>query len=162
MAGKVKPVPDGYRTVTPYLVQKDTRRALEFYRKAFGAETHTTMPGPGGKMMHAEVKIGDSMVFMSDEWPDMAPDLKAPQTAGCVTGTMFLYVPDVDAAFKRAVDAGAKVVMPPADMFWGDRFAKLTDPFGHHWGLATHVEDVPPAEMPKRQAEWQKSMAKQK
>ena len=158
MAKNVKPVPDGYHTVTAYLVQRDTKRALEYYGKAFGAETVMSMPGPGGRIMHAEVKIGDSMVFMSDEFPAMSPDTKSPQTAGCVTGTVFLYVPDVDAVFKRAVDAGAKVVQPVTDMFWGDRFGKIVDPFGHHWGIATHTEDVSPEEMPKRQAEWMKTL----
>jgi PhnB protein len=90
----------------------------------------------------------------------MSPDTKSPQTAGCVTGTVFLYVPDVDSLFKRAVDAGAKVNMPVTDMFWGDRFGKIVDPFGHHWGIATHKEDVTPEEMTKRQAEWQKTMGK--
>jgi PhnB protein len=162
MSKNVKPVPDGYHTVTPYLVQKDAKRALEFYAKAFGAETKMSMPGPGGRIMHAEVKIGDSMVFMSDEMPEMSPDTKSPQTAGCVTGTIFLYVPDVDAVFKRAVEAGAKVNAPVTDMFWGDRFGKVIDPFGHHWGIATHKEDVSPQDMKKRQEEWMKSMAKQK
>ena len=160
MAKKVEPVPEGYHTATAYLVQRDTKKALEFYTKAFGAETKMSMPGPGGRVMHAEVKIGDSMVFMSDEWPDVSPDTKSPQTAGCVTGTVFLYVPDVDSVFKRAVDAGAKVNMPVTDMFWGDRFGKVVDPFGHHWGIATHKEDVAPEEMKKRQAEWQKAMPK--
>lgn len=158
----VKPVPEGYHTVTAYLVQRDTKRALEFYGKAFGAETKMSMSGPGGRIVHAEIKIGDSMVFMSDEWPEMSPETKSPQAAGCVTGTIFLYVPDVDSVFKRAVDAGARVVMPVTDMFWGDRFGKIADPFGHHWGIATHKEDVTPEEMKKRQAEWQKSMAQGK
>jgi PhnB protein len=162
MSKNVKPVPEGYHTVTPYLVQHDTKRAIEFYTKAFGAETKVNMSGPGGRVMHAEIKIGDSMVFLSDEWPEMSPTTKSPQTAGFVTGTVFLYVPDVDALFKRAVDAGAKVQMPVTDMFWGDRFGKVVDPFGHHWGIATHKEDVPPQEMQKRQAEWMKSMAQQK
>ncbi len=98
---------------------------------------------------------------MGDENPAMAPDNKSPQTAGCVTGQVFLYVPNVDAVVKKAVDAGAKVIMPAADMFWGDRFAKLSEPFGHHWGVATHIEDVAPEEMPKRQKEWEKQMAQQ-
>src|SRR6266478_700702 len=106
MALKAKPIPDGFHTVTAYLTQRDTTRALEFYRRAFGAETRVTMPGPDGKTLHAEVKIGDSIVFMSDENPAMSPYVKAPATAGCVTGTVYLYVPDVDAAFKRAIDPG--------------------------------------------------------
>jgi PhnB protein len=162
MAKNVKPVPEGFHTVTPYLVQHDAKRALEFYKKAFGAETRVSMPGPDGRIMHAEIKIGDSIVFLSDEIPEMSPETKSPQSAGCVTGTTFLYVPDVDAVFKRAVDAGARVVMPVGDMFWGDRFGKVADPFGHHWGIATHKEDVPPQEMPKRQAEWEKKMAQKK
>src|SRR5262245_22458833 len=125
MTKNVKPIPDGFRTVTPYLIQRDTKRAIEFYRKAFGAEQRVLMPGPGGKTMHAEVKVGVSIIFMSDENPAMAPEHKSPQTAGCVTGSTFLYVPDADAVFKKAVDAGAKVVMPLADMFWGDRFGKV-------------------------------------
>ena len=160
MTKKAKPIPEGFHTVTTYLIQRDTKRALEFYGKAFGAETRVLMPGPGGKIMHAEIKIGDSIVFMTDENPMMSADHKAPQTAGCVTASTFLYVPDVDTVFKKAVDAGAKVVMPVADQFWGDRFGKLTDPFGHHWGVATHIEDVSPQDMAKRQAEWEKSMAK--
>jgi len=156
MAKNVQPVPDGYHTVTPYLVLRDAKGAMEFYRRAFGAETKTSMPAPDGRIMHAEMKIGNSMVFMADEFPEWSPETKSPQTVGCVTGSTFLYVPDVDTVFKRAVDAGAKVVMPVTDMFWGDRFGKVTDPYGHHWGIATHTEDVAPEEMKKRQAEWQK------
>jgi len=161
MAKNVKPVPEGFHTVTPYLIQRDAAKALEFYKKAFGAETRVSMPGPGGKIMHAEVKIGDSIIFLADENPAMAPDNKSPQTAGCVTGSIFLYVPNVDAAVKKAVDAGAKVTMPVADMFWGDRFGKVVDPFGHHWGVATHIEEVPPQEMDTRRKEWEKQMAQQ-
>src|SRR5215470_13882399 len=157
MAKAVQPIPEGYHTVTPGLVHKDAKRALEFYRKAFGAEVKVNMPSPDGRVMHAEIKIGDSMLFVSDEFPEMAPELKSPQTAGCTTSSLFLYVSDVDSAFKRAVDAGAKVIMPATDMFWGDRFAKVADPFGHHWGIATHKEDLTPQEMQKRQANWEKS-----
>jgi PhnB protein len=160
MAKNVKPVPEGYHTVTPYLVQRDAKRALEFYRKAFGAETKTSMPSPDGRVMHAEVKIGDSMIFLSDEFPEMSSETKSPQSAGCVTSTIFLYVPDVDAVFKKAVEAGARVIMPVSDMFWGDRFGKVADPFGHHWGIATHKEDLAPQEIHKRQAEWEKKMAR--
>ncbi|HYS04357.1 MAG TPA: VOC family protein [Candidatus Dormibacteraeota bacterium] len=161
MAKNVKPVPDGFHTVTPYLIQRDAAQALEFYKKAFGAETRLSMPGPGGKIMHAEVKIGDSIIFLADENLAMAPDNKSPQTAGCVTGSTFLYVPNVDAVVKKAVDAGAKVTMPVTDMFWGDRFGKVVDPFGHHWGVATHIEEVPPQEMDTRRKEWEKQMAQQ-
>ena len=159
----VKPIPDGYHTITPYLIVKDAKRALAYYEKAFGAETKMSMPTPDGRIMHAEVRIGNSMVFVSDEMGDMAPKIKAPEsTGGIVTGSTFLYVPDVDAVFKRAVDAGASVTMPVTDMFWGDRFGKVVDPFGHHWGIATHTEDVPPEEMGRRSAEFMKSVAKPK
>jgi PhnB protein len=160
MQKKVKPIPEGLHTITPYLVQHDAKRAIEFYKKAFGAEPRVSMPGPDGKIMHAELKIGDSVFFLSDEVPEMSPEAKSPQSAGCVTASMFLYVPDVDTVFKKAVDAGARVVQPVADMFWGDRFGKVADPFGHHWLLATHKEDVPPQEMQKRQAEWEKQQKK--
>jgi PhnB protein len=162
MAKNVKPIPEGYHTVTPYLVQRDAKRALEFYRKAFGAETKASMPSPDGRVMHAEVKVGDSMIFLADEFPEMSPETRSPQSAGCVTSTIFLYVTDVDAVFKKAVDAGARVIMPVTDMFWGDRFGKLADPFGHHWGIATHKEDLTPQEIQKRQAEWEKTVAQKK
>ena len=162
MATAVKPIPDGYHTATPYLVLKDTKAALEFYKKAFGAETLVLMPMANGRIGHAEMKIGDSMIFLSDESPEMAPENKSPQTAGCVTGSTFLYVTDVDAVFKKATDAGAKVKMPVTDMFWGDRFGKIVDPFGHHWGIATHKEDPSPEEIKRRQAEWEKKMAQGK
>src|SRR5260221_11328633 len=153
MAKNVKPVPEGYHTVTPYLVQRDAKHALEFYKKAFGAESKLSMPGPDGRVMHAELKIGDSMIFLSDEFPEMWPETKSPQSPGRVTSSIFLYVPDVDAVFKRAVDAGARAIMPVTDMFWGDRFGKVADPFGHHWAIATHKEDLTPQEGQKRQAE---------
>jgi len=120
------------------------------------------MPGPGGRIMHAEMRIGDSMIMLADEMPDMAPQIKSPEsTGGTVTGTIFLYVPDVDEVVKRAVSAGAKVHMPVADQFWGDRFGKIIDPFGQHWGIATHKEDLTPQEMEKRRAEFEKQMKKQ-
>ena len=148
MAKAVKPVPEGYHTVTPYLVVKDAKRALEYYRKAFGAETKMSMPTPDGRIMHAEVRIGDSMIFVSDELLDMAPKIKAPEsTGGTVTGSIFLYVPDVDVVFKRAVDAGASVIMPVTDMFWGDRAGQVSDPFGHRWWLATHKQDLTPEQI---------------
>jgi PhnB protein len=157
----VKPIPEGYHTITPGLVLKGATKAIEFYKKAFGAEVKMNMANPDGRVMHAELKIGDSMLFVGDEFPEWAPDNKSPQTAGAVTGSVFLYVNDTDAAFKRAVDAGAKPLMPPADMFWGDRFAKVIDPFGHHWGIATHKEDLTPAQMDVRRKEWEKQMAQQ-
>jgi PhnB protein len=146
---KVQPVPAGYHTVTAYLTVNDGARALEFYQRAFGAREIERMPGPGGKLMHAEFKVGDSMVMLSDEFPGMS-SCKAPTSLGGTTVTMFLYVPDVDAAFRRAVTAGCKVIAPVMDMFWGDRFGKLEDPFGNQWSMATHKEDVSPAEMAQR------------
>ena len=159
MAQNVKAIPDGYHSVTPGIVHKEAKKAIDFYKKAFGAEVMMIMPNPDGRVMHAEIKIGDSVIFVSDEFPEWAPDTKSPQSLGAVTGTLFLYVQDTDAAFKRAVDAGAKPLMPPADMFWGDRFGKVVDPFGHHWGMATHKEDLTPAQMETRRKEWEKQMA---
>jgi len=152
-----KPIPDGYRTVTPYLTVKGAAQAIDFYKRAFNAQEIERMTGPDGKsVMHAEVRIGDSNVMLSDEFPQMGS--RSPETLGGTTGSLFLYVPDVDAAFQRAVDAGAKAVMPPADMFWGDRFGKLVDPFGHEWGMATHKEDLSPEEIRKRGAAAMASM----
>jgi PhnB protein len=156
-----KPIPDGYHTVTPSLVVKGGAQAIEFYKKSFGAIENFRMPGPDGKsLMHAELKIGDSIVMLADEQPDMG--CKAPTSVGTSTGSLFLYVKDVDAAYKKAVEAGAKVVMPPADMFWGDRFGQVDDPFGHRWGLGTHKEDVAPDEMAKRQQQFFASMSAKK
>jgi PhnB protein len=146
---KVRPVPAGYHTVTPYLTVNNGAAALDFYRRAFGAQEKERMPGPGGKIMHAELRIGDSVVMLSDEFPGMST-CKAPTSLGGTTGSIFLYVADVDPAFKRAVEAGCKVLMPLTNMFWGDRFGKLEDPFGNQWTMATHIEDVSPAEMKRR------------
>ena len=147
---QVKPIPEGYRTVTPYLTLRNGDRAIDFYKRAFGAKELMRMPGPDGKsIMHAELKIGDSIVLLSDEAPDMG-SCRSPESLGGASGSLFLYVKDVDAAFKRAVAAGCQVRMPVTDMFWGDRFGKLADPFGHEWGLATHKEDLTPAQVKKR------------
>ncbi len=148
MAAKVKPVPEGYHTVTPYLCIRGAAKALDFYARAFGAKEKVRMPGPDGKVMHAEILIGDSLVMLGDE----NPQAKSPSALGGTPVSIMLYVPDVDAVFKRATAAGAKTETPPADMFWGDRYGKLIDPFGHSWGIATHVEDVTPEEMKKRMA----------
>jgi PhnB protein len=150
MAGKVKPVPDGYHTVTPYLVVSGAAKAIEFYKKAFGAEELFSMPGPDGRLMHAEIRIGDSVVMLSDESPQM--NARSPKALGGTPVNIFLYVEDVDAWFARATSAGCTTEMPPTDMFWGDRFGKLADPFGHSWSMATHKEDVAPEEMGKRAA----------
>jgi PhnB protein len=150
MSGKVKPVPDGYHTVTPYLVISGAAKAIDFYTKAFGAQEQFRMPGPEGHIMHAEIRIGDSVVMLSDEFPQMGA--KSPQSLGGTPVNIFLYVEDVDAWFKRATAAGCTAEQPPTDMFWGDRYGKLSDPFGHSWSLATHKEDVAPEEMGKRAA----------
>ena len=145
---KVKPVPDGYHTATPYLSVRGGENAIAFYKKAFGAEERMRMPGPGGTIMHAEIKIGDSVVMLADENPEMGT--RSPSSLNGTTGSILLYLNDVDVAFGRAIAAGAKELMAPQDMFWGDRMGKLADPFGHEWALATHTEDVAPEEMARR------------
>lgn len=144
----VKPIPDGYRAVTPYLVLNNAAAAIDFYKRAFGAQEVTRMNAPNGKIGHAELKIGDSMIMISDEMPGSAT--RSPQSLGGTSVGVFLYLRDVDPVFSQAVAAGAKVEMPLADMFWGDRYGKLIDPYGHSWSLATHKEDVSPEEMNKR------------
>jgi PhnB protein len=152
----VKPIPEGFHTLTPHLVVRGADRAIEFYKTAFGAEGKACMPGPDGKVMHAELKIGDSMLMLGEEFPQM--NCRSPQALGGSPVSLHLYVRNVDAAFDKAVKAGAKAQMPPADMFWGDRFAKIVDPFGHEWSLATHVKDLSPDEMKKAMDE---AMSKQ-
>jgi PhnB protein len=140
------------------LTVKDAARAIDFYKKAFGAEELMRMPGPGDKgIMHAELKIGDSVLFLTDEFPQMGN--KSPQTLGGATGGLYLLVADVDTVFKTAVEAGAQSEMPVEDMFWGDRAGSIVDPFGHHWMIATHKEDVSPEEMKKRGEEFYARMA---
>jgi PhnB protein len=155
------PLPKGFHTVTPALVVRGAAEAIEFYKKALGAEELTRMPSPDGKISHAELKIGNSIIFVSDEFPNMGVT-KAPQTLGGCTSTLHLYVEDVDTSFNRAVEAGGKVSMPVADMFWGDRFGSFTDPFGHHWGILTHKEDLSAEEMDKRAQDFYASMAQKK
>lgn len=150
MTDKVKAVPDGFHTITPHLTVRDAHRALDFYKQAFGAEVLHVMPGPGGKVMHAAFRIGDSIVMMNDEFPEMGGSLAPSPTTG--SGVMLhIYLDNVDAAFDRAVSAGASVKMPLMDMFWGDRYGTLLDPFGHRWSLATHVRDMSPEEMQQEQ-----------
>jgi PhnB protein len=148
MPNQVKPIPDGYHSLTPYLTVNDAARAIDFYKRAFGAQEVARMDGPGGKIMHAELKFGDSMLMLSDEMPGAGG--RSPKSLGGTPVNIFLYVKDVDSTFQQAVAAGAKGEMPVADMFWGDRYGKVTDPFGHSWSLATHKEDVAPEEMRKR------------
>jgi PhnB protein len=144
----VKPIPDGYHTVTPYLVVEDAAAAIDYYKKAFGATERGRMETPDGKIGHAEVQIGDAVVMLSDPVPQGST--RPPIELGGTTSSVLLYVEDVDAVVERAVDAGGIVVMEVADQFWGDRFGTITDPFGHVWSVATHVEDVPPEEMEER------------
>jgi len=141
----VKPVPDGMHTVTPHLVCRGAAAAIDFYCKAFGAEDLGRLAGSGGKLMHAMIRIGDSTVMLVDE--DPAWQMLGPTALKGSPVTLHLYVPDVDAFVARAVAAGARVTMPVADMFWGDRYGRLEDPFGHQWSVASHTRDVPPEEM---------------
>lgn len=158
MANAVKPIPDGYQSVSPSLTVRDAAAAIEFYKRAFGAVEIVRMAGPDGKIMHAEIRIGNSVVFVNDEWPGMAV---APSMSGLPSSSLFLYVPDVDLTFAQAVGGGATVNMAVENQFWGDRYGKLTDPFGHHWGIATHVEDVSMEEMERRQAKFMAKAAGQ-
>jgi uncharacterized glyoxalase superfamily protein PhnB len=142
---QVKPIPDGMHTITPHLVCRNAADAIAFYQKAFGAVEQGRLPGPDGKLMHAMVRIGDSPLMLVDEMPEWGA--LGPQSLKGSPVTIHLYVEDVDAVVARAVDAGAKITMPVADMFWGDRYGQLEDPFGHHWSVATHIRDVSPEEM---------------
>ena len=151
MPQKVKPVPDGYHSLTPYLYVKGGAKALEFYAKALGAQELFRMPGPGGQIGHAEMKIGDSVFMLADEMPSCG--VKSPTSLGGNGSSLMIYVPDVDASFKRAIQAGAKEVRPLTNQFYGDRSGTIVDPFGHQWTIATHVEDVPPDELERRAAE---------
>ena len=142
---KIKPIPDGMHTVTPHLVCAGASDAIEFYKKAFNAVEEARLPGPQGKLMHAMIRINGSAVMLADEFPEWGSF--GPKALKGSSVTIHLYVEDVDAAVARAVGAGAKITMPLEDMFWGDRYCKLEDPFGHQWSIATHVRDVSPDEM---------------
>jgi PhnB protein len=159
MAKATRPIPEGFHTVTASLTVRDAAAAIDFYKKALGAQELMRMPMPDGKVGHAELKIGDSIIFLNDEFPQMGH--KSPQTLGGASGSIYLYVEDADKAFKRATDAGATTKMPLTNMFWGDRYGQVVDPFGHVWGLSTHVEDVSPEEMERRSKEWAAQMAQQ-
>lgn len=149
---KVQPVPRQYGTATPHLIVSPANEALKFYEAAFGAKPLMMMPGPNGTLLHAEMKIGDSVIMLSDQQPPM-PDRpaalprKSPRSLGGTTGGVVLYVPDIDATMAKAAAAGGTVAMPAMDMFWGDRYGQIEDPFGHVWAIATHTKDMTPAEM---------------
>ena len=136
----VRPIPEGYRTVTPHLVCEGAAEAIAFYQKAFGAIEIARMPGPGGKIMHAEIRIGDSALMLCDDFPDFGS--RGPLAMGGTAVVIHLYVPDADAAWDQALAAGARPLMPLADMFWGDRYGQVVDPFGHRWSIATHQHDL--------------------
>ena len=148
----VNPKPEGFASVSVHIIVRNSAEALEFYGKAFGAKPGARMPGPDGEStMHAEMKIGDSTVMLTDENPQW--EMKSPQTLGGTATSMHLYVDEVDAVYAKAVEAGAEVIVPIQDTFWGDRYAKLRDPFGHEWGIATRKEDLSLQEMKERQRE---------
>jgi len=155
MPSPVKPIPEGYCAVTPFLMVHDAAAAIAFYQRAFGAKEVLRMEGPAGKISHAELKIGQGKIMLADETPETG--MRSPRSAGTTTASVFVYVDDVDSMFHQAEAAGARVDQPVADMFWGDRYGRLTDPFGHIWSLATHKEDVSQEEMHRR---GQEAMAK--
>ena len=152
----VKAIPDGYHSVTPYLIVDGAAEAIRWYSSALGAEEMLRMP-MGDKIGHAEIRIGDSFVMLSDEWPDHGK--LGPKARGGATSSLMIYTEDVDAAFERAISAGATAERPPEDQFWGDRMGSLVDPFGHSWSLATHIEDVPEEEMQRRMEAFSNEMA---
>ena len=156
MPTKARPIPEGYHTITPQLTCRDAARAIEFYKKVFSARELSRAAGPDGKIMHAELQIGDSRVMLNDEFPGVAA---APNPSGPQSNSLFIYNEDVDSLFNRAVREGCRVDMPLDNQFWGDRYGKFTDPFGHHWAVATHVEDVAPEEMKRRSEQAFKQMA---
>lgn len=152
----VQPIPKGYHTLTPYLTVRDAIRAIQFYKDAFGAEEIGVMKGPDGKVMHAEIRIGDSLVMLGDESPQFGA--LSPLSIGGSGMGLHVYVEDVDSAFDRAIRAGGTVEMPVTDMFWGDRYGKLTDPFGHKWSLATRKRNMTSEDIEEGQKEFMKQM----
>lgn len=154
----VKPIPDGYHSLTPYMTVRDAARAIEFYKQAFGATERGVMKGSDGKIMHAELMIGDSIVMLADEFPEYGA--LSPESTGGAGMGLHIYVDGVDAAFDRAVKAGAQVEMPVMDQFWGDRYGKLKDPFGHKWSIATHTRDLSMDEMKQGMDEAMEKMQK--
>jgi uncharacterized glyoxalase superfamily protein PhnB len=149
---QAKPVPDGFRTVTPHMIIRNASTAIEFYKKAFNAEEVMRLPGPDGtSVMHAEIRVGNSIIMIVDELKEWG--LQGPETLGDTPVSIHLYVDDADAWFERATKAGAEAIMPVQDTFWGDRYGKVKDPFGHQWSIATHVEDLAPEQINERMAE---------
>jgi PhnB protein len=161
MSNKVQPIPEGFHSVTPYLIVKGAAQAIEFYKRAFDAQERYRLPGPDGKSVgHAEIVIGNSIVMLADEFPEYGKN--SPQTIKGTPVVLTIYVPDVDKTFQKAVDAGAKVMRPLENKFYGDRVGCVVDPFGHEWTLMTHVEDVSPEEMKKRLAGFYATMGNEK
>jgi len=154
----VKPIPDGYHTLTPFLTVRDAARAIAFYKQAFGAQERGVMKSPDGKIMHAELMIGDSIIMLSDEFPEFGA--LSPESTGGAGMGLHIYIDGVDAAFDRAVKAGAQVEMPVMDQFWGDRYGKLKDPFGHKWSIATHTKEMSSDEMKRAMDEAMAQMPK--
>ena len=153
----VHAIPEGYHSITPSIVCKNAARAIDFYKEVFRAKEISRMTGPGGSVGHAELQIGDSRLMLSDEFPGMA---EAPTSSSGRSSALHIYTENVDALYDRAVKAGCKVESPLENQFWGDRFARLRDPFGHSWGIAQHIEDVSPEELERRGAEWMSKMSK--
>jgi PhnB protein len=153
----VQPIPESYNTVSAYLAVDDAEKAIEYYKKAFGAQETVRMNGPDGRIGHAELKIGDSHIMLSDPFPQSST--KPPTELGGTSASIFMYVEDVDAVVQKAVDQGATVTMEVEDQFWGDRFGSITDPFGHNWSIATHVEDLTPEEIEERGKDAMAAMA---
>jgi PhnB protein len=158
MTGNIKPVPEGMNTITPHLIMRNAVEAIDFYTKAFGAQVKGVHKTPDGKVMHAELKMGDSMIFLSDEFPGMG-SCASPKSLGGTCVTLNIYTNNVDQLFSQAVAAGVTVTMPLANQFWGDRYGQVKDPFGHSWSLGQHVEDVSPAELDLRAREVFAQMA---
>jgi PhnB protein len=157
MPEKPQPVPPGFHTLTPHLIVRDAARAITFYEKAFGAQLLGKMLTPDGKVMHAAMKVGDSMLMLNDEFPEWGA--LSPVSSGGSGVTLHMYLEDVDAAFQKAVSAGAEVKMPLMDQFWGDRYGIVADPFGHKWSLATHIRDVSQEDMAQAQAKAMSEMS---
>ena len=151
-----KPIPEGYQSVVPYLAVDDAKKAIEFYKRAFGATERSMMAGPDGLIAHCELQIGDAVIMLADPYPQFTT--KPPKQVGATTVGLFMYVEDVDEAIQTAADAGATITMPAEDQFWGDRFGQVQDPFGHYWQIATRIEDLTPEEVERRGQEFMATM----